>query len=424
MDVLPSIRAIELKEKFTALAWAEEDVQLALTQITSRAFYPFSENRTTKWIKENSAICEITGYPIEKITKDKLYGSALKLYGIKDSLEKHLSTKTNELFDLQDKIYLYDLTNTYFEGRKTKIKLANFGRSKEKRSDCKLVALALVVNVDGFNLGKTRVYQQNNTTWIKNGEDIDLEVFPRSVSLSENGNILAVGLALHKAKIFEFDSDTWSQLGDDIEAEGSGDSTGASVSLSHDGSKVAVGSPLFNQSGNSKGLVRVFDFNTEPEPTEAFLLVEILGEGSISPNYDSETSFELGEEITVEAIPAEGYVFDKFVIDGEEFTLNPITLEMNSTKSMVVVFEEDDSFSSKDVQLEDISIYPNPFTSSVYLTTVNQPLSFEIFSSEGLLIQMGEVKNQKIQLEHLKSGLYILVLKSENHYKRIKLIKQ
>ena len=61
-----------------------------------------------------------------------------------------LSTKTNELFDLQDKIYLYDLTNTYFEGRKMNSKLANFGRSKEKRSDCKLVVLALVDNVEGF----------------------------------------------------------------------------------------------------------------------------------------------------------------------------------------------------------------------------------------------------------------------------------
>jgi hypothetical protein len=74
----------------------------------------------------------------------------LDLYKIKDVLEKHLSQKTNELFDLQDKIYLFDLTNTYFEGRKLKSKIAKFGRSKEKRSDCKLVVLALVVNVEGF----------------------------------------------------------------------------------------------------------------------------------------------------------------------------------------------------------------------------------------------------------------------------------
>ena len=157
-----ALEQLQFKEKLISLGWEEEAIQLALTQIISRAVYPFSENRTTRWIKENSAICEISGYPIEKITKDKLYKSALDLYKIKDSLEKHLSTKTNELFDLQDKIYLYDLTNTYFEGRKLDSKLANFGRSKEKRSDCKLVVLALVVNVEGF-IKYSNIFEGNTT---------------------------------------------------------------------------------------------------------------------------------------------------------------------------------------------------------------------------------------------------------------------
>lgn len=157
-----ALSQLTFKEKLESLGWVEEDIQLALTQIVSRAVYPFSENRTTRWIKENSAICEVTGYPIEKITKDKLYKSALDLYKIKDSLEKHLSQKTNELFDLQDKIYLYDLTNTYFEGRKVKSEIAKFGRSKEKRSDCKLVVLALVVNVEGF-IKYSNIFEGNMT---------------------------------------------------------------------------------------------------------------------------------------------------------------------------------------------------------------------------------------------------------------------
>jgi len=61
-----------------------------------------------------------------------------------------LSVRTNELFDIEDKIILYDLTNTYFEGRKQGSKLAKFGRSKEKRSDAKLVVLGLVINPEGF----------------------------------------------------------------------------------------------------------------------------------------------------------------------------------------------------------------------------------------------------------------------------------
>ena len=90
--------------KLLELGWSEETVQLALSQIVCRAVYPFSELKTSRVIKENSAICEITGYPIDKITKDKLYQSAKDLFSVKDTLEQHLSQKTNELFDLKDKI--------------------------------------------------------------------------------------------------------------------------------------------------------------------------------------------------------------------------------------------------------------------------------------------------------------------------------
>ena len=50
-----------------------------------------------------------------------MYQNALSLYTIKDQLEQHLSKRTNELFDIEDKIILYDLTNTYFEGEKRNI---------------------------------------------------------------------------------------------------------------------------------------------------------------------------------------------------------------------------------------------------------------------------------------------------------------
>jgi len=141
---------LQLTELFENLGWSEEKIQLAMTQVISRAVYPGSELATSKWIKDNSAICDITGYDIDKITKDKLYQSALDLYKHKAIIEKHLSTTTNELFDLQDRIMLYDLTNTYFEGTKRNSQLAKYGRSKEKRNDAKLVVLAMVINIEGF----------------------------------------------------------------------------------------------------------------------------------------------------------------------------------------------------------------------------------------------------------------------------------
>lgn len=141
---------LQLTTLLLSAGFTQDQADLAATQVISRAVYPASELKTARWIQENSAVCELTGYDVTKLTKDKLYQSALHLYEVKDVLEKHLSKRTNDLFDLEDKIILYDLTNTYFEGEKRNSKLAKYGRSKEKRKDAKLVVLALVANVEGF----------------------------------------------------------------------------------------------------------------------------------------------------------------------------------------------------------------------------------------------------------------------------------
>jgi transposase len=145
-----TLEELGMSKVLTEAGFSEEQIQLAATQIVSRAVYPASELKTASWIKENSAVSELTQYDCQKITKDKLYESSLRLYSVKDQLEQHLSHKTNELFDISDKIVLYDLTNTYFEGQYSSSKLAKYGRSKEKRNDAKLVVLALVVNIYGF----------------------------------------------------------------------------------------------------------------------------------------------------------------------------------------------------------------------------------------------------------------------------------
>jgi len=82
------------------------------------------------------------------------------LYKIKEDLEKHLSKCTNELFDLTDKIILYDLTNTYFEGSMRSSKISKFGRSKEKRNDARLVVLAVVINTEGC-LKYSQIFEGN-----------------------------------------------------------------------------------------------------------------------------------------------------------------------------------------------------------------------------------------------------------------------
>jgi hypothetical protein len=83
--------------------WSEEKISLATTHIISRAVFPASELKTVSYLKENSAICELTSLDPGKITKDLLYAISHQLYSVKSQLERHLSRRTNELFDLEDK---------------------------------------------------------------------------------------------------------------------------------------------------------------------------------------------------------------------------------------------------------------------------------------------------------------------------------
>lgn len=140
--------------------WDKETINKGLALLVSRAVYPASEHKTSQWMESSSAITELIFKEHKSLSYQSLYKIGDKLYAQQEALGKHLSTKTNELFNLSDKIIFYDLTNTYFEGRKADSELAQFGRSKEKRSDAKLVSLALVVNAEGF-VKYNKIYEGN-----------------------------------------------------------------------------------------------------------------------------------------------------------------------------------------------------------------------------------------------------------------------
>jgi len=144
----------------------------AIMHIVSRAVYPASEHKTAQWVRESSSVAELCDIPEHRVNRYKLYEISRKLYARKALLESYLSQKTNELFDLQDKIIFYDLTNTYFEGRKQGSRLACFGVSKEKRSDAKIVALATVINAEGF-IKYSKIYKGNTQDVTTLGTTID-----------------------------------------------------------------------------------------------------------------------------------------------------------------------------------------------------------------------------------------------------------
>ena len=148
---LQAIRELEIDSFLQREGWSETQINTTLAHLITRTIYSPSELKSMRIMDENSAVCElISGNQEWRPGFQSVYKVAPSLYSLKDKLENHLCQKTDDLFNITNRIALFDLTNFYFEGRKDNSEKAQFGRSKEKRSDCKLLVLALCINKEGF----------------------------------------------------------------------------------------------------------------------------------------------------------------------------------------------------------------------------------------------------------------------------------
>ena len=148
---LQTIRELEIDRFLERQGWNEIQINTALAYLITRTVYTPSELKSIRIMNENSAVCElVSGNQEWHPGYHDIYKVAPNLYGLKDKLETHLCRKTDDLFNLTNRIVLFDLTNFYFEGRKERSSKAQYGRSKEKRNDCKLLVMALCVNAEGF----------------------------------------------------------------------------------------------------------------------------------------------------------------------------------------------------------------------------------------------------------------------------------
>jgi hypothetical protein len=120
--------------------------------------------------------------------------------------------------------------------------------------------------------GHVRVYKNISGSWQQIGSDIDGEgntdLSGNSVSLSSDGKILAIGASYNDGngtdsghvRVFRYLNGEWNQIGSDIDGEASHDKSGRSVSLSSDGTILAIGASENDGNGNKSGHVRVYKF--------------------------------------------------------------------------------------------------------------------------------------------------------------------
>ena len=115
----------------------------------NRLIHPLSEHAMPDWIRR-TALSDILNEDFSELEDESLYRNLDRLYPKRELIERELAEQEKTLFNLDETVYLYDLTSTYFEGQAPLNKQAKRGYSRDKRPDCKQVVIGLVLDRDGF----------------------------------------------------------------------------------------------------------------------------------------------------------------------------------------------------------------------------------------------------------------------------------
>jgi transposase len=142
------------------LDWNSNEVAVGMLSLLGRLLFPASELKTADWLNENSGAFEMFSPESGTLDRNRLMQCTKKLYQNKEEIEKYLSDKIASIYNIENKLILYDLTNTHFEGQMKKCPKAKFGKNKQKRYDCRQITVGLLTDQEGF-CKQSRFYAGN-----------------------------------------------------------------------------------------------------------------------------------------------------------------------------------------------------------------------------------------------------------------------
>jgi Flp pilus assembly pilin Flp len=263
-------------------------------------------------------------------------------------------------------------------------------------SDGSIVAIGAIFNDgNGSDAGHVRVYRNISGTWTQIGADINGEAAGDwsgfSVSLSSDGSIVAIGavrnsgngLSSGHVRVYNNISGIWTQIGADIDGEAAGDVSGNSVSLSSDGSIVAIGAPYNDENASESGHVRVYQ-NISGTWTQ--IGVDINGEVELD---ESGSSVSLSSDGSIVAIGSAA-------IDGDGS--RPGQVEVYNLATLITI---------DDFVMNNFSNYPNPASEEVTIS-LGKGLELEKVIIYTILGQVVKTEtNNVISVRSLPKGNYI-----------------
>jgi transposase len=142
-------KRLELDVILQRLGFTARAIQLTCAMTLNRLIHPGSEHAMPNWIR-STALGDILGVDFTTLVDDPLYRNLDRLHHSRVAIESALVERERTLFQLDQTVYLYDLTSTYFEGKALQNPKAKRGYSRDKRPDCKQVVVGLVINREGF----------------------------------------------------------------------------------------------------------------------------------------------------------------------------------------------------------------------------------------------------------------------------------
>lgn len=183
---------LQLAELLSEIGMKKKQIQKSLIAIVARAIFSSSEHKTAQLLEMNSELKSCFDYH-STITHKQLYHITDVLYKHKDQIDKFLYQRTTDLFDIKDKLVIFDISNTYFETGKRNSNLAKYGRSKEKRYDCPIVVFTGVINAEGF-IRHSKIYEGNKAD-VSTLEDMINDLELNSNKTSKKTIVIDAGIA-------------------------------------------------------------------------------------------------------------------------------------------------------------------------------------------------------------------------------------
>lgn len=142
-------RELELEQILARAGLSKRACVLTEAMVLNRLIAPRSEHAMPDWMRR-CALEEVLHSDFSALSEAALYRNLDKLHPHREQIEAALAAREQTLFNLDDTLFLYDLTSTYFEGLAERNSQARRGYSRDQRPDCKQVVVGLVLNGDGF----------------------------------------------------------------------------------------------------------------------------------------------------------------------------------------------------------------------------------------------------------------------------------